>query len=572
MENADSGLGNPASAVGQVVQHLAGVISDQMDRNAFFQVLTEQLRTFFHYDRCCINLYDAEREFLNLFTAADGTVVESLANTRVARNTVAGLAIASKKPVLINDLAAQNLGDGPMPLSSVGLNATIALPLIINREVIATLHVSFVRQPGNVVEILRFLIGLCPVVTTFLYAVLADERDNKSRATLAPNDAELASRLLKTPSMSRVMGIANQVAKLNIPVLITGETGTGKSVLAHWLHRHSPRHEENFVKVNCPSIAPSLFESEMFGHARGAFTGATTKRIGRVELAQHGTLFLDEIGELAPEMQSKLLQVLEENSFERVGETTSVEVDIRLIAATNIDPELAMREGRLRPDLYYRLGSVIVPMPPLRTRKNDIPLFTEYFVHQFAKQHEITPPHLAPSVLQALQGHPWPGNIRELRNVVTRILLHSLHGAVTENFVRETLRLHNPLSLEQRPMAQAGSSNIPHLAATDEALPTLAENERRLIEKALACTGGRISGPNGAAAQLGIPRGTLQHRMRKLGIRTGKDAIPSAKCIGACQPESSSPNSGSAAERSFACRAGMVRQSAAFPPAGREKA
>ena len=404
MENADSGLGNPASAVGQVVQHLAGVIGDQMDRNAFFQVLTEQLRTFFHYDRCCINLYDAEREFLNLFTAADGTVVESLANTRVARNTVAGLAIASKKPVLINDLAAQNLGDGPMPLSSVGLNATIALPLIINREVIATLHVSFVRQPGNVVEILRFLIGLCPVVTTFLYAVLADERDNKSRATLAPNDAELASRLLKTPSMSRVMGIANQVAKLNIPVLITGETGTGKSVLAHWLHQHSPRHEENFVKVNCPSIAPSLFESEMFGHARGAFTGATTKRIGRVELAQHGTLFLDEIGELAPEMQSKLLQVLEENSFERVGETTSVEVDIRLIAATNIDPELAMREGRLRPDLYYRLGSVILPMPPLRTRKNDIPLFTEYFVHQFAKQHEITPPHLAPSVLQALQG------------------------------------------------------------------------------------------------------------------------------------------------------------------------
>lgn len=532
MKNTDSGLSYPASAVGQVVQRLTGVITGQMDRNAFFQVLTEQLRTFFHYDRCCINLYDAEREFLSLFTAADGTVVESLANTRVARNTVAGLAIASKKPVVINDLATQDLGDGPVPLSSVGLNVTIALPLIINQEVIATLHVSFVRQPDNEVEILHFLIGLCPIVAMFLFAVLSDERDNKSRTSSAPNDIELASRLLKTPSMASIMGVASQVAKLKIPVLITGETGTGKSVLAHWLHRHSPRHEENFVKVNCPSIVPTLFESEMFGHAKGAFTGATAKRIGRVELAQHGTLFLDEIGELAPEMQSKLLQVLEENSFERVGEATSVEVDIRLIAATNIDPAQAMKEGRLRSDLYYRLGSVIIPMPSLRERKNDIPLFTEYFVHQFAKQHKITPPHFAHSVLQVLQEHTWPGNIRELRNVISRLLLHSLDGVVTENFVREILHLRDFRPFEQVTTTQTKGTNIPslhHVPGTtqDEVLPTLAENERRLIEKALARTGGRISGSNGAAAQLGIARSTLQHRMRKLGIRVKKGASPS---------------------------------------------
>ena len=277
----DHGLGDPSLAVGRVVHHLAGIVAGKMDRNAFFQVLAQQLRHIFHYDRFCINLYDAEREFLNLFTAADGTVVESLSNTRVARNTVAGLAIASRKPVVINDIRSQNLGNDPMPLSSVGLNATIALPLIFNREIMATLHVSFVRQPDNVVEILNFLLELSPVVTTFLFAVLADERWERGEETqnAATGDQverfglPLEDHLLDTPQMQNAMKVAAKVAKFNIPVLITGETGTGKSMLARWLHDHSPRHRENFIHVNCPALAPSLFESEMFGYAKGAFTG-----------------------------------------------------------------------------------------------------------------------------------------------------------------------------------------------------------------------------------------------------------------------------------------------------------
>lgn len=551
-----NGLSSPSRTVGQVVHHLARIVAGKIDRNAFFQMLSKQLRVLFHYDRCCINLYDAEREFLNLFTAADGTVVESLSNTRIAHNTVAGLAISSRKPVVINDLAAHDFGEGPMPLSSVGLNATIALPLIINREVIGTLHFSFVKQPDNIVEILNFLIELSPVLTTFLFAVLAEERTANARTAPAddvavPADSssiQLESKLLETPQMARTMAIVRKVAKLNIPVLISGETGTGKSMLARWLHRHSPRHRENFVKVNCPSLAPTLFESEMFGYAKGAFTGATAKRIGRIELAQHGTLFLDEIGELVPEMQSKLLQVLEENSFERVGEASSVGVDIRVISATNINLAEAMEEGRLRRDLYYRLGSVVVRMPSLRERKNDIPLFVEHFIHQFAKEYEIRPPRLPRSVVQALYEHQWPGNIRELRNVVSRMILHSLDSPVTEDFVIETLHLwdvhpaaetataaqntpetgvrtdaDNAPAAPQPPATPLAAGTVqppqPDAPTNTGSVPTLEENERAHIERTLRLTGGRISGSRGAAALLGVPRTTLQHRMRKLGIQ-----------------------------------------------------
>ena len=533
-QSCTADLNNVPLAVARVIQHLSRLVPGKMDRNAFFQILSRQLRLLFNYDRFCINLYDAEREFLNLFTAADGTVVESLSNTRIAKNTVAGMAIASHKPVVINDLASQDVGDAPLPLASVGLNATIALPLILNREVVGTLHVSFVRQPDNVVEILNFLLELCPVLTIFLFVVLTEERRARAKAAQqaalnspGEDDADgtatrLVDRLLETQDMARVMSVARKVAKLHIPVLIIGETGTGKSMLARWLHRSSPRRAANFVKVNCPSLAPTLFESEMFGYAKGAFTGAYAKRIGRIEMAQSGTLFLDEIGELSPDMQSKLLQVMEENSFER-----SIGVDIRVLSATNIDLEKALVEGRLRRDLFYRLASVILRLPPLRQRKNDIPILVEYFISQFSRQWDLRPPRLSRGVLSDLCDHDWPGNIRELRNVISRLLLHSLDGAVTESFVRDALHEWEP-SAETEAPAPASPEAVPavegrplHAGAgscSGPALPTLEENERAHILEALRLTGGRLSGPRGAAALLGVPRSTLQHRLRKLGI------------------------------------------------------
>lgn len=283
--------------------------------------------------------------------------------------------------------------------------------------------------------------------------------------------------------------------------------------------------------MNCPSLAPTLFESEMFGYAKGAFTGAHAKRVGRIEMAQNGTLFLDEIGELSPDMQSKLLQVMEENSFERVGEAVPVDVDMRVISATNINLPEALARGRLRRDLFYRLAAVVLHMPPLRQRKNDIPLLVTHFTTQFSRQCELRPPRLSKAVLRELYCHDWPGNIRELRNVITRILLHSLDAPVTADFVREALHEWDWAHADNKPEgasagARSGETSGENLRPENPAhgeapitLASLEENERRHIQQALRLTGGRLSGPRGAAALLGIPRSTLQHRLRKLGLR-----------------------------------------------------
>lgn len=534
-QNKGACVGSPLLAAGPVICRLSKLVPSKMDRSNLFSFLSKEFRTLFHYDRFSIFLYDAQRDFLNAFTAADGTVVEMFSNTRIAHNTVAWQAIQTRKPVIINDLASLGWSGGASSLASAGLNATIALPLILNRDVIGTLHVSFVNQPDNVVEILNFLLELSPVLTVFLFVVLSEERLARAKAAERASldspagmngtaAASLEERLLQTRDMAGVMSVARKVAKLHIPVLITGETGTGKSMLARWLHRHSPRRAANFVKVNCPSLAPTLFESEMFGYAKGAFTGAYAKRVGRIEMAQGGTLFLDEIGELSPEMQSKLLQVMEENSFERVGENATVGVDIRVLSATNVDLGRALHAGSLRRDLFYRLAAVILRMPALQERRQDIPLFVDHFTGQFAKQYEIRPPRLSRGVLQVLHEHCWPGNIRELRNVVSRLLLHSLDGAITESFVREALHEWEAMA---GPDAAAPAAASPSAVQAESRQPcadapaTLEENERVHIERILRLTNGRLSGPRGAASLLGVPRSTLQHRIRKLGIDMG---------------------------------------------------
>lgn len=507
------------AAVSGVIRQLLSLVTGKTERTIFFSILSSKLRTFFHYDRFCINLYDAERGFLNLFAAADGMVVECLANTRTIRNTVAGMAITSRKPVVINDLSTQHIvADGLLPLANTGLKATIAVPMLLNDEVIGTLHVSFIRQPDNMIEILAFLQELAPWLAVILFAVLAEEHQQFARRHVADNikgtvSPHLEDRLLETRDMTDVMSMANNAAKLHVPVLIVGETGTGKSMLARWLHQHSLRREAPFIKVNCPSLSSNLFESEMFGYVKGAFTGAYASRIGRVEAAHNGTLFLDEIGDLAPDMQSKLLQVMEESSFERVGETRARHLDIRVISATNIDIRRAMDEGTLRRDLFYRIASVILRMPSLRERRNDIPMLTTYFTKQFSQQWKLQPPHLSQNVLAILSDYDWPGNIRQLRNIVSRLLLRSLDGPVDEMFTDELLRQE-----DRPPMADRPSPDGESLVG-EAPFPSLEEHERAHILEALRRTGGRLSGPLGAATLLGIPRSTLQHRMRKLGLR-----------------------------------------------------
>src|SRR5580704_3926845 len=300
--------------------------------------------------------------------------------------------------------------------------------------------------------------------------------------------------------MRKVLTQVAKVAPSDSTVLILGETGTGKELIARALHRRSSRANKPFVRVNCAAIPQSLIASELFGHEKGAFTGALQRRVGRFESADGGTLFLDEVGDLPTETQIALLRVLQEREFERVGSNHPTSVDVRLIAATNRDLISAVSSGAFREELFYRLNVVPLVVPPLRERTADIPLLVEYFVGRYAKAAGKTILHICKQTLERLTAYNWPGNIRELQNVVERAVILSETDTF---FVDESwLKLESPESRQPR-----------------EGISTLSDREVELIEAALAECHGRISGPSGAAAKLGIPRQTLESKIRRFGIK-----------------------------------------------------
>jgi formate hydrogenlyase transcriptional activator len=295
-------------------------------------------------------------------------------------------------------------------------------------------------------------------------------------------------------------------------VLIQGETGTGKEVIARAVHNLSPRRERTFVKINCAAIPSGLLEAELFGHERGAFTGALNQKIGRFELADRGTLFLDEVGDIPLELQPKLLRVLQEQEFERLGSNRTQRVDVRVVAATNRDLPKLVAERAFRSDLYYRLNVFPINIPALRERKEDVPLLVRYFVQKFSRALNKTVEYVPADVMDALANYAWPGNIRELENLIERAVLLSpgkeLRVPLSE--LKPAMALSDPAS----PFASL-STAIP----TSVSISTLEEAERQHILRALRQTEWRIAGPKGAATMLGMKRTTLQARMRKLGIR-----------------------------------------------------
>src|SRR5258707_5537840 len=295
--------------------------------------------------------------------------------------------------------------------------------------------------------------------------------------------------------LQKVLALAAKVAPTDSTVLIAGETGTGKELIARAIHNRSKRGERSFVGVNCAAIPSSLIMSELFGHEKGAFTGALQRRLGRFELAEDGTLFLDEVGDLPLETQIALLRVLQEREFERVGGTEVLRADVRVISATNRDLQVAIADGAFRSDLYYRLNVFPIKLPPLRDRKEDVPLLVNYFVDRYAKRAGKKIKHIQKKALDALKEYSWPGNVRELQNVIERSLII---GETTEFSIDKSLVANEPQS---------------STAATDRQ-----SNERQRIEAALAQSNGKISGAHGAAAKLGMPASTLESKIRSLKI------------------------------------------------------
>jgi formate hydrogenlyase transcriptional activator len=301
--------------------------------------------------------------------------------------------------------------------------------------------------------------------------------------------------------LRKVLSRISRVAPTDSSVLITGETGTGKELVARAIHRRSRRSSHAFVSVNCAAIPRDLIASELFGHEKGAFTGATQRRLGRFELAEGGTIFLDEVGELPAETQIALLRVLQEREFERIGAAGSIRTNVRVIAATNRDLEGAIAAGSFRSDLFYRLNVFPIEMPSLRERREDIPLLVEYFIDRFARQAGKSFQAVNKKSLELLQSYPWPGNIRELQNVIER----SVIVCETENFsVDESW-------LSQQPHGSEATSEI-------GLFQQLASQEKAIIEAALGECRGRVYGPSGAAAKLSMPRSTLEHKIRLLKI------------------------------------------------------
>jgi len=383
--------------------------------------------------------------------------------------------------------------------------------------------------------------------------VVAAERNQAARAfeQIIGNSTALGS----------VLEQVERVAPTNATVLIEGETGTGKELIAHAIHNVSARCGRALVKLNCAAIPLDLLESELFGHEKGAFTGAVTQKIGRFEMAHQGTLFLDEVGDIPQALQPKLLRVLQEQEFERLGSGRTHHVDVRLVAATNRDLAAMVVQGEFRSDLYYRLNVFPVLLPPLRSRREDIPALVEHFVNVFSRRNHKQIDHVSPETMAGFQSYPWPGNVRELENMMNRAVILAKNGVLpnplpTSNSSAPAapvnVRLHVPTTLRDSERAlilatldatgwviggskgAATQLGLKHTTLihrmrnlgidrqqSGPAVPlvmTIADREREIIEAALAESGGRVAGPKGAAAKLGIPRQTLDSKIASLGI------------------------------------------------------
>src|SRR6185436_1011258 len=311
-------------------------------------------------------------------------------------------------------------------------------------------------------------------------------------------EAEFGEIIGTSPALKKVLKEVSTVAPTDATVLITGETGTGKELVARAIHDLSARRSRTFVRLSGAALPGGLLESELFGYERGAFTGATATRIGRVELAHHGTLFIDEVGDIPIDLQPKLLRVLQEREFERLGSTVTRRVDVRIIAATNRVLEDMVENGEFRSDLYYRINVFPIQLPSLRERREDIPALARYFTERFARRLRRKTPSIPAYAMDALSSWQWPGNIRELENVIERAVILSSGSE---------LRVHLK-DLQPRAIRPTRANS-----------PTLRDTERDAIVRALRESDGVVSGPNGAAARLGLKRTTLQSMMRKFGIK-----------------------------------------------------
>jgi formate hydrogenlyase transcriptional activator len=482
------------------------LLVSELDYSSLLKGISEALQRVIEHDDLSVALYDEDSGSLHVQLSYDerqGVVARDLALS-LDRSAV-GLTFQSGKARLFtpSDVEALRL-DSTRVMKLTGLQSVCCVPLVTRRAKLGTLNVGSVSPDAFSPDDIVLLEQTSRQIAIAIENALAFRKMAQQNVELLGEKQYLEDEIQHEfkeivghgKALKTVQRALKTVAATDSSVLLLGETGTGKEALARAVHNLSPRRQQRFVRVSIPAVPPTLIESELFGYEKGAFTGATATRIGRLELANRGTLFLDEVGDIPLELQPKLLRVLQEREFERLGSTRTQKVDVRVVAATNRDLERMVEEGSFRSDLYYRFNVFPIHVPPLRDRLEDIPPLVHHFVQKVTRRIGRPVPTVSPATMRALQSWHWPGNIRELENLIERAIILSSGP-----------ELLVPLQdLQVKP------------SRTRAASVTFHDAEREAIIRALRESGGAISGPGGAAARLGLKRTTLHSKMRKLGI------------------------------------------------------
>ncbi len=484
-------------------------INSELSSEDAFQRIAEWAANVLEAEGASVLLFDADRKQL-VFQAAVGPGEETLKGVRFdAELGIAGQAVKTGRAMRVNDVRQnRHFFPGIDAKTHMRTKALIAAPLIHLDETLGVVEVINPKgrdEFGNRdLELLRVFANLAAVAATHAQAY-----DQVARHNLAMREAEPSYEIVgQSPAINRVVELCRKVALSSSTVLLYGETGTGKELAARAIHRFSDRRDNPFIAINCAALPESLLESELFGHEKGAFTGAAGQKLGRFELAHGGSLFLDEIGELSQAIQVKLLRVLQEREFVRVGGTQTITCDVRIITATNRNLKEEMEAGRFREDLYYRLNVFPITLPPLRERVEDLPLLIQHFSQEVAPSLGVEAPAVTDEALTHLMRYEWPGNIRELRNIVERCTLLAGNGAIDTE--------HLPIEIATGDAAgdAAGSPDTPAPGAASGS--RLADHEKALILNALNETNWNQSA---AARNLGITRDHLRYRIKKYNLR-----------------------------------------------------
>ncbi|MGH7846826.1 MAG: sigma 54-interacting transcriptional regulator [Candidatus Binatia bacterium] len=500
-----------------LVLEVNNAVVSMLDLRELLNAVSTSLRRLVPHEYASLSLYDRETKRLHIhaldFPISKGLLQEGLSVP--VEGTPTGRALTSGQPVFITRRDVEQFGsDIARRILDEGLKSGVCLPLIAHGRPLGTLVVASLQAehfPEQDAELLQHVANQIAIAVenSLAFRQVVDRANKLSEEKLYLQDEirteyNFEEIIGESPALKRILEQLQTVAPTDSTILIQGETGTGKELIARAIHNLSARREHTMVKVNCAAIPTGLLESELFGHEKGAFTGAIGQRVGRFELAHRGTIFLDEVGDIPVELQPKLLRVLQEQEFERLGSAKTIRVDARMVAATNADLAQKAADNQFRLDLYYRLNVFPIVIPPLRERREDIPVLVRYFAQKYAQRMKKPIDTIPIKAMTALTEYHWPGNVRELENLVERAIILS-RGPELEIPLGE---------FKQRTRLIPG--HIP--SRTAGMLSTLEQAEREHILRALGETHWIIGGPAGAASRLGLKRTTLQSRMRKLGI------------------------------------------------------